>query len=969
MKNKRQFVIAILFFISGAVGLAYEVVWVRQLSLLLGVSIYAVSAVLVAFMGGLGIGAEMFGRKLDRGMSPVRLYALLEIGLGVYVLLFPRIYTLLEKVYLFAHGGVEGATFYVITLRFVLAVTALIIPTILMGGTLPSIVRYFAISSDKGRYGGLAGALYAVNTLGAMTGCVLAGFALIEALGLTGTMQVGAAINILAGVAAWLIAGEKSWTVSRPDNLEKTSGDKEPEPDSNASLYILYGISGFCALALEVLWTRLLILLLNNTTYAFSLILSVFLLGIGFGSAFVSAGPTRTRERGVGLFAMFQIGVGVMAIASLAGMAINRSIIDALNHSIDAGGAIAQSLPGGESMVSALMFSLFVVTPCTFLMGAAFPMVMDAVSSGKEKVGGEVGRLYAMNITGCVAGSVVAGYMLIPAFGIQNSIIAVAWVSVLSGLWLVVTRAREMGRAGMILAFAVCVPMTISFAIKSDIVYVLSAQKLDEGSVIEFYEEGPSATVLISRQETDLSAGRKPVKRLWINGDHIAGAFREALQLERLQAHIPLLLHKNPKTALVICFGTGSTAGAALTHELDSVTAVDISREVFDAGHGFAEGNLDVMNSPNLRIVEEDGRNYLLTTKNKFDFITSEPPPPSNAGIVSLYTKEYYQICKTRLNKGGIISQWIPLHHLSDEDIRSLVASFMSVFPKAAMWYTKWDAMMIGAEDEIPVDLERIKKEMEKPGVLSSLDGIGITDEFQIVATYMMGPKQISEYIDGIEPLTDDKPRVEFTAPRVHTRGVVIKGENLNKILEHRAMPPVVNASEEDIAKLKKYFESEGVFYRAQVELNDGNKRAAAKLFRKALQVNPDNQDARYAYIMLNLQAMYASLDGGRADLGLEMLDATEKLDTRGSFRPQFKFLRGMFLANAGNMVEAGVELSAAVKLDENYFMAIVNLAGLYGTQLGQPEKAKQLYNKALKLTTSQYERQALIEALNRLAL
>jgi len=968
MKNKRQLAIALLFFVSGAVGLAYEVVWVRQMSLLLGVSIYAVSAVLVAFMGGLGIGAEVFGRTLDRGISPIRLYASLEIGLGVYVLFFPEIYTLLEKVYLSAHGGAEGATFYVISLRFTLAVLALVIPTTLMGGTLPSIVRYFAASSDKGRYGGLAGALYAVNTIGAMTGCVLAGFALIETLGLTGTMHAGAVANILAGTAAWLIAGEKGWTVTSPDNPEKTGG-KEPSTPSNTSLYILYGISGFCALALEVLWTRLLILLLNNTTYAFSLILSVFLLGIGFGSAVVSAGPTRTRERSVGLFAMFQVGVGVMAIGSLAGMAINRSIINALNHSIDAGGAIAQSLPGGESMVSALMFSLFVVTPCTFIMGAAFPMAMDAVSSGKEKVGGEVGRLYAMNIAGCVAGSVMAGYMLIPAFGIQNSIIAVAWVSVLSGLWLIVTRAREMGRKGMILAFAICVPMTISFAIKSDIVYVLSAQKLDEGSVIEFYEEGPSATVLISSQETDLSAGRKPVKRLWINGDPIAGAFREALQLERLQAHIPLLLHKNPKTALVICFGTGSTAGAALTHELDSVTAVDISREVFDAGHGFAEGNLDVMNSSKLRIVEEDGRNYLLTTKNKFDFITSEPPPPSNAGIVSLYTKEYYQICKKRLNKGGIISQWIPLHHLSDEDIRSLVASFASVFPKAAMWYTKWDAMMIGAAEEIPIDLERIKKGMEKPGVLSSLDGIGITDEFQIAATYMMGPKQISEYVDGIEPLTDDKPRVEFTAPRVHARGVIIKGENLDKILEHRTMPAVVNASKEDVAKLEKYFRSETIFYQAQVELNDANKRAAAKLFRKALQVNPDNQDAGYAYIMLNLQTLYAALDGGRADLGLEMLEATQKLDTRGSFRPQFRFLRGMFLANAGKMVEAGVELSAAVKLDENYFMAIVNLAGLYGTQLGQPEKAKQLYNKALKLTSSRYERQALIDALNRLAL
>jgi len=622
---RRWPVIFLLFFFSGAAGVAYEVVWTRQLSLLFGVSIYAVSAVLVAFMGGLGAGAEYFGGKLDKGLSPIRLYASLEMALGVYVLAFPLVFAAVEKAYLLLHPGYEGVSVYVIAMRLALAALALIVPTTLMGGTLPALAKYFSKSGHgPGRF---TGALYAVNTIGAMAGCVAAGFWMIEHLGLTNTLRAGAIINISAGALAWLIAAEPEWwkapVADEKPHKQKKKTKAASERGWDVTLLVLFGVSGFCALALEVLWTRLLVLLLNNTTYAFSLILAIFLLGIGAGSAVVSRITTRASGRGSAFFAMFQMGVGAFALLSILGFFANRPLTEMINVFISEEGWLASAIPGGVSMAVAITFALVIVFPCTFMMGGGFPLVVEAVTSGRERVGGQVGRLYAANIIGCVLGSLLAGYAMIPLWGIQKSVIAVSWIAIISGVYLLLIRSPKLRAAALMAAIGALAPLTWVIIHKGDVAFLLNAQKLDLGSEVEFYEEGPSATVLVSRQESDLTVGRKPIKRIWINGDPIAGVFREALQLERLQAYIPLLLHPNPKNALVICFGTGSTAGAAVASGLESVIAVDISKEVFHAGTWFSDGNHNVINSPALKMIEEYGRNDPPTTKRKFDFITS----------------------------------------------------------------------------------------------------------------------------------------------------------------------------------------------------------------------------------------------------------------------------------------------------------------------------------------------------------
>ncbi len=958
----KQLALIGLFFISGALGLVYEIVWARQLSLFLGVSVYAISAVLVAFMAGLGIGSEFFGRLLDKGFSPVRLYASLEIGLGVYLLLFPVILSILQSLYVTLHVSEGGATPEIILLRAGMAVAAMIIPTALMGGTLPAMVRFFAMNREIAG-GKVAGWLYAVNTLGAMVGCITAGFVMIELFGLSTTLMIGGGLNILLGVVAWLVGAEPAFQVASEKSVPAKKVKIKDQPRPDMTLLFLYGLSGFCALSLELLWTRTLILLLNNTTYAFTLILAVFLLGIGFGSAVAMKFVGKTRDSNRVLFSLFQTGVGILALFSLFGFALNETLIGILDSVMRESGFLAAIIPGGEPMAQAVMFSLLTVGPCAFLMGCCFPPIAAGFSEGVKRAGGEIGRVYAVNIIGSVTGSILAGFILIPLIGVHKGVILIAWIALVSGLYALLTSSFKARTPLAVMTLIVALPVSALLLLNTDVVYYLSTQKLDAGSDVEFYMEGPSATVLVSSQESDLTPGRRPFKRLWINGDPIAGSFREALQLERLQAHIPLLLHPDPKNALVICFGTGSTAGAVKTHRIENVTAVDISREVFMAANFFQAGNLEVANSEKLTIIEEDGRNYLLTTRRFFDFITSEPPPPSNAGIVSLYTKEYYELMARRLKKGGIVSQWIPLHHLSEADFKSLVASFVEVFPNTSMWLTKWDAIMIGSLEETPVSLDTIQERMEFPEVAKSLGELGIRNAYQLFASYMMGRDQLKEYVKGIEPLIDDKPTVEFSAPRVGVGGVSVKGGNLAGIIEFREPPPSFYFTEEQQERFKSYFDSQTSFLDGRIAMNDNKMALAAGAFNKALAKNPDNPDARYALLSLNLSTIYKALSADKIDLGLAMLGDTEKLDDDKLFEPQYHFLRAMFYARMGKTDEAETQFKSAIKLDKNYFLAVVNLAGLYDTKLDEPVRAKELYGNALKMKSTPEERVLVLRA------
>ncbi len=936
-----RWALALFFFLSGAVGLCYEVVWARQLSFLLGVSVHAVTAVLVAYMAGLGIGAALAGRLLDRGLAPVRLYAALEGGIGLYLLLFPWLYGLMEPLYVALYplsGGGGGAAL----LRFLMAIGLLLIPTTLMGGTLPALVRHFS-RSDR-RLGITAGRLYAINTFGAMVGALAAGYYFIEAVGLAATSMIGAGVNLLLGVAAWMVAAEPTWRGEKTQPTKRPERKESPVERPDRLIIGLFCVAGFCALALETIWTRLLTLILNNTTYAFTLILSLFLGGIAIGGAVVAWWISRGKVVRVDhWFGVFQILLGVAAGLSVAGFALFPTLMTAPS--------------GGVALFSpAYLFASLLIFPAVFLMGGSFPLAVEGMRARVNDAGGAVGKLYGANTAGCVTGTIVSGFILLPWLGVEKGTLLIGWVAVVSGVTLLLARG---GKPLIPVVAVATMGLLTGEAIISDetLALKLTASKLDRGSGIVFFAEGPSATVLVSHTPTDMSVGRKPVERLWINGDPIAGAFREALTLERLLAHIPLLLRPGAQNGLVICFGTGSTAGAALTHGLERLTAVDVSPEVFEAAPHFSEGNQSVMQNRRLRTVVEDGRNFLLTTNENYDFITVEPPPPSNAGVVSLYTVEFYRLAMEKLSKRGIFSQWIPLHHLSPTDFIKLVASFHEVFPRGQLWFTKWDAILVGASADLSIDYSIMSNEMKKPLVASSLAGIGYTDPAQILATYMMGPEELAAYIAESSPFYDDHPTVEFTAPRMLAGGVAIKGENLKRLMTFRSLPPVAVADASEGKPIITMFESQERYLQGHLDESEGAYGQAATQYERALRIDPNNADARYAYLQLNLSTLHKAIGTGKLDVRKSLLMKTNQLDRENLFSTQRLLLEGVQLAEEERFQEAEMVLFQAIEQDDTYLLALLNLAGLYATELHDPVKAKSLYEKALLLDLTEEEK------------
>ncbi len=993
MKYARPLIL-LIFFLSGASGLIYEIVWTRLLSLVFGVSSFAISTVLTVFMAGLGIGGYIFGRLIDKRGNPLKVYAVLEILIGLYAILLPNIISLTEWIYIKLHVLTGGSFLLLSAERFLISFFILIFPTTMMGGTLPVISRF--IIKSEGRIGVDTGVIYSLNTFGAVAGCIITGFYLIEVVGVTQSLYLSAVLNLIAGGGAYIISYKSQVTShklqdSTPKSKISNRQSSDPStgwvPRNLQSLVLLaFGFSGMAALSYEVLWTRVLILILDNTIYAFSIILFTFLLGIAGGSfIFSKIQDSRFKiQDSIIPFAVFQILIGIMGFLSLLLFVNYNLLASQLNNFISwASQFVGIGHWRGKVFATFLMTFLIMIIP-TMLMGASFPAVTQTLRFELQNVGKSIGRVYLINTIGAIIGSFSAGFILLPLIGIQKSIIFTGAIPLLFGIAILIFVAAPFRVRGLpqakasgylnsgVIAYVLPVSsivisvIIIVFIFRSgDIPKLISISKIDKGNEILYYKEGIAGTVLVSSQETDLTPFRKPVKRLWINGDPIAGEFRGALQLERLQAHLPLLFHPDPKEALIICFGTGSTAGAVSGHNVNNIYAVDISKEVFNGGRYFSEGNRDILNDSRFKMVIEDGRNFLLTTDKKFDLITSEPPPPSNAGIVNLYSREYYMLCKSRLKEGGMVSHWIPLHHLSENDFRMLVSTFVSVFPHSTMWFTKWDAIMIGSDERLSIDFENLKNRLNNKKLLESLKEIGMSNPFQLLSTFMMDEDDLHKFIDGVPIVTDDNPYVEFTAPRIHHIGTSVKGRNLLNMLKYRKpvipllSPPFKKGGDGGfLEEIEKYYNSYTYFLQGQVSVNDNSLKDAVYSFKKAVEINNENSDARHELINLGINSIYRILSTGEIDKGFDLVNECMGLDRDREFTPQLHNLRGLLFLSKKDIKRAVNEFEYAITLDEKYFSPYLNLGSIYTYYEIDMLKALEYYNKGLELKITAQERE-----------
>jgi spermidine synthase len=756
--------ILVIFFLSGIAGLLYEVAWFRRLQLVFGVSTFAMGAVVSAFMFGLAAGSGWAGSASAVRKRPLMSYGLLEAAIAVYALLFPGLVIVAEKLYSSVFSQLEGQFLVLSALRFGLSLLLLVPATFCMGATLPTLALVVAEGSRSTTP--RLGWLYSANTFGGVVGTLAAGFFALEHFGIRGTIWIGAALNALIACAAVVLSRHASLPqTERAGPVKKATGKRMEEPAVDARYAVLLvGLAGLVSMALELVWTRALVFYVHNSTYAFSAILAVYLLGLAGGAA---AGARLSTSPNV----MRWIGLTVAAIclSTLVAIAIYRHLPALMRPLL--GHTLPQELAGlpdrsfwiVRSWVTALGAIFLQVAAVLFVpafcFGLLFPLALRLAEGSAGEPSSIVGRLYAVNTLGSMAGTVLGSFLLVPLLGTQGALVLLAWF--LAPIGLLALKKATIGASRFrwpIVGVGLCALLGLTVvAAPAGFYRDMFARRF--GKVL-WFSEGVSETVAVC-EHTDGSA--------WIHYSDGRGASGTYSFLGGwLYAHLPILLHPDPRSALVICFGTGNTLGAARLHPLERVDGVELSSEVVKASKFFKETNHDVARDPRVRIVIEDGRNYLLGTTNRYDIITEEPPLVHTAGVVNLYSKDFYNLCEQRLTDNGIMAVWLATWELEEPEVKMLVRAFVDVFPQVSAWDSRHlgEWILIGSKKPLVVDAENLRRRMSEPLLSRDLGKIGVRSPADLLALHLKGGEFLKAYTADVSPVTDDRSVVDYTIPR-----------------------------------------------------------------------------------------------------------------------------------------------------------------------------------------------------------
>jgi spermidine synthase len=738
--------IGLCFFASGAAGLVYQVLWARQLSLIFGVTTYAVATVLATFMGGLALGSWVLGRAVDRRRNALAWYAGLELGIGLYALLVTPLFHALEIPYVALHH-LDLSYTTLASLRALLAALVLLPPTTLMGGTFPALTRYWVQApADIGRGAGL---LYFLNTSGAITGCLLAGFVMLERLGLQRTTVAAALLNIAVALLALGLSR------IRPDVRAAASPTPEQAParppsDASANLVLLsVGVSGFVSLAHEVLWARALLRYLYNSTYAFTTMLGTFLLGIAIGSA-LYAGRLHRVRRPLLLLAALQTLVG---LGFLASSLVFPRLPD-----------ITAVLAGGARITSFAQSLWIMVVDCgltllfpTIVLGASFPLATSLAARRLATLGSAVGLVYAINTLGAILGSLMTGFVLVPALGMRGTLAMLVALSIASGGALAVAAYRR-AAPRLLAAAATALLLAIAFAVTRDDVFRRTFVPPEQELV--YYREGATDTVGVVE-----SLGQRHIRYEDLRGTAGTQSFR----VNYFFGHLPVLLHPGtPRRVLHICFGVGNSLSAVAAHDdVERVDSVELSPHVVGAAPYFWTNN-GVIANPKVRTIIDDGRNYVMASPETYDVIALEPPETFTAGVINLYTREFYRHALERLAPDGIMMQWVPTGEAPLDQERMLFRAFSDVFPHVTAWRQLDSACMllVGTRSPLSIDYSRLRARMDAPRIRRDMELSGVRDADHLLAFFVLDERAFADFVRDAVPVTDDRTVLDFTIPR-----------------------------------------------------------------------------------------------------------------------------------------------------------------------------------------------------------
>lgn len=756
---------------SGATALIYEVVWARMLTQIFGNTTHAIATVLSAFMGGLALGSYVLGRLADTRRNAFLIYGLLEGGVGVYGLVIPTLFALTQQAYSRLYGVAE-ASFTVFSLAlFLLCFAVILVPTALMGATLPVLSRFSVTRFAS--LGRRIGDLYAVNTLGAVVGCALSGFYLIPELGLRGSVRLAAVLNLSIAVLVILAV---MWIRGRRTVSEgPAEAPPEPAPAAPASyldvaLLVAFGLSGAAAMVYENAWARALTLVIGMSTYSFTVMLTTFLLGLGVGS-FLYARWWGTREVGVAGFGLLQLLIALSALATIPLFERLPFLFLRLHNGF--GDSFGQFLS-----IQVALSALVMIVP-TLLLGTTFPVVARIYTQSLYRIGTSVGTAYASNTLGAIVGAFLGGFVLIPVLGVQNSIGLAVTVSAAAGVVLValdarVRRARRLAAAGAMFVVALCAVLSFRTWDKGVMtsgvtIYAHNYASLPTDALrrewmerddLLYYREGLTATISVHR-----SAGSDYLYEK-TNGK-VDASFGDA-PTQLMVGYLPMLLNPRAKRVLVIGMGSGMTAKAVAAFPVEGLDVAEIEPAVIEGARFFAAKNGRIHDDPRVRFVHADGRNYLLAVRERYDVIVSEPSNPWIAGIGNLFTREYYQEALTKLAEGGVFGQWMQTYGMAPEDLRMVYRTFADVFPDVSLWAVN-DSDMILIGTARPQRLRRAELQAAlaaRPIARRDLRELGFVDAYSLMAMYLMPKAALLRMAGEAEYNLDDFPRLEFLAPR-----------------------------------------------------------------------------------------------------------------------------------------------------------------------------------------------------------
>ena len=893
---------AFVFFLSGIAALIYQIVWAKKLELVFGVSLYATSAVVTTFMAGLALGSLLIGRLADRWKSPLVLFALLQAGIAGFAFLFPGILLLLKRIYV-AFYGPFGESHYAMSLvRFALAFLALIVPTSLMGGTLPVIARaYVATPKHLGRD---VASLYSANNVGAFLGCLMTGYLFLELLGPMGALWLAAALNLLAVLVSLHVNKVWGTQLAAPETEHEPPVSAARMPDSlgrpvRVALWV-FGLEGVASLVYQMAWIRMLIFFVRANIYSVTAIVSTFLAGLSLGAFLCRRWVDRLRNPYRALGAI-EMGIGLAALATIPLLPYLLGIHNGLLR-LRLGG-----LPASVA-ISAANFGvtfLVILVPTAF-MGATLPVVSRIYIAEARGLGRKMGLLGCLDTVGSILGAFAGGFVLIPLLGPQRTIVAMALLNMALAGWVFTVDPacqRRLWQRPALLAAATGVLLAALLLTLRPTPVIKHSHILKNRPMLRLieYQEDQVASVSVVEQK---DFGRF----LYVNDEPVGGTDRNDRLSHEIEIHQALLLHPQPQRLLIIGMGLGLGVSTALSHGVE-VDAVELSPSVVRVHECFKEpfadyrdehGGRSVLSDPRVRVRVEDGRNYVLGTAQKYDVVhVGGFHPLRSSSAAGFYTLEFFEDVKRVLRPGGHFALWLPTHAMPSGDFQMILRSFLAAFPHATVWH-KHSAeccLLVGGSGPLRIDFQRYERSLNEPSVRAHLARSGVREVWDMLDSFCLSEEGLRRAA-GEGPLhTDAHPYIEYHTfrgkPGDRSVNLMLLTENRESVWPYLVNVPADRQTEAR-EQLDKWFRATQELLKAQRLEFQAPAELTAAAYRKAMELNPDDQNVRFLWrrwlAFYQTRMARSSFTAGRYEEGIEHLRLAVEIGPDTEFGAEAKF-------------------------------------------------------------------------------